>query len=60
MPVIDWMKKQGRFAHLFKGKRDDLLAEIQKDVDAEWASLLTKCEYTQKLAGITPKAEKAE
>lgn len=60
MPVSEWLKKQGRFAHLFKGKRDDLLAEIQKDIDADWAALLAKCEYTQKLAGVKPKTEKAE
>jgi len=42
-PVIDWMKKQTRFRHLFKPGNEELLAQIQEHVDAEWEKLLQKC-----------------
>ncbi len=43
-PVIDWLKKQGRFRHLFKAGNEEILAEIQKYVDEEWEKLLQKCQ----------------
>ena len=37
LPVEDYLKRQGRFAHLFTPQRDDaLLTEIQAKVDAYW------------------------
>ncbi len=37
VPVEEYLKKQGRFAHLFQPQRDEaLLAEIQARVDAYW------------------------
>ena len=37
LPVEDYLKKQGRFAHLFQPQRNDaLIAEIQARVDAYW------------------------
>ncbi len=45
-PVIDWMKKQGRFKHLFRPGHEALLAEIQANVDKEWERLLKKCGET--------------
>ena len=37
LPVEDYLKRQGRFAHLFTPQRDDaLLTEIQAMVDAYW------------------------
>lgn len=37
LPVEEYLKKQGRFAHLFFPQRNDaLLAEIQARVDAYW------------------------
>lgn len=44
--VIDWMKKQGRFKHLFRPGQEALLAEIQANVDKEWEKLLKKCGET--------------
>jgi pyruvate ferredoxin oxidoreductase beta subunit len=41
-PVADWMKKQGRFAHLFKGDHQDELERIQAYVDRKWDELLRK------------------
>lgn len=40
VPVEEYLKKQGRFAHLFAPQRDDaLIADIQARVDAYWAAL---------------------
>ena len=52
------MKKQGRFAHLFKGQRQDLIDEIQAEIDAKWDALLVRCEYTQKAAAETAEVTK--
>lgn len=39
-PVEEYLKLQGRFAHLFEPKRNDaLLEEIQSRVDAYWAAI---------------------
>jgi pyruvate ferredoxin oxidoreductase beta subunit len=43
--VIDWMKKQGRFKHLFTKKREPILKNIQEQVDKEWEALKKKCGY---------------
>ena len=40
LPVEEYLKKQGRFAHLFSPTRNEaLLAEIQDRVDAYWAGV---------------------
>ena len=40
VPVEEYLKKQGRFAHLFAPQRDEAtLAEIQAQVDAYWAGM---------------------
>ena len=40
LPVEDYLKKQGRFAHLFQPQRNEaLIAEIQARVDAYWAEV---------------------
>jgi pyruvate ferredoxin oxidoreductase beta subunit len=37
IPIEEYLKRQGRFAHLFKPKRDErLLAELQAKVDEYW------------------------
>ena len=44
LPAEEWMKFQGRFAHLFDGDgHPELVAEIQADVDREWEDLLIRC-----------------
>lgn len=40
----DWLKRQGRFKHLFDGKHDDLLADLQSEVDRNWEALKARCE----------------
>ncbi len=43
--VIDWMRKQGRFRHLFTEERKQLLEDIQNQVDKDWEILKKKCGY---------------
>lgn len=43
-PIIDWLKPQGRFKHLFdKAENKKVIERIQAGVDKEWAVLLKKC-----------------
>ena len=39
-PIADWMKKQGRFKHLFKPGNEHILETSQQYVDSEWEKLL--------------------
>jgi len=41
--LVAWLKRQGRFAHLFKPGNEDALANLQAWVDDEWEKLLRKC-----------------
>ncbi|MGB8951527.1 MAG: thiamine pyrophosphate-dependent enzyme [Candidatus Aminicenantales bacterium] len=38
-PVLEWLKTQGRFRHLFKEENTWMLEAIQKEVDRDWAEL---------------------
>ncbi|MFH1791969.1 MAG: pyruvate ferredoxin oxidoreductase, partial [Candidatus Omnitrophota bacterium] len=38
-PVVEFLKTQGRFKHLFKEENKPILDEVQKDVDKEWERL---------------------
>ncbi len=40
IPVVDFLKGQGRFKHLFSPENEGILKQIQADVDREWESLL--------------------
>jgi len=43
-PVEEYLKSQGRFAHLFKDeKTTEVLQTIQDNVDREWARILRLC-----------------
>jgi len=46
MPIADWMKKQGRFKHLFKPGNEHVLEFSQKWVDDEWTKLVRLEEST--------------
>lgn len=39
-PVLEWLKGQGRFRHLFKEENAPIIEEIQKQVDKDWEELL--------------------
>jgi len=43
-PITEWLKLQGRFAHLLKPGNEHIVEEIQKEVDRRWEELLKKCE----------------
>lgn len=38
-PIMDWVKPQGRFRHLFKEENAWVLEEFQRKVDEEWEEL---------------------
>ena len=42
-PLAPWLKRQGRFAHLFKPGNERVLENLQAWVDEEWEKLLRKC-----------------
>ena len=42
-PLIPWLKRQGRFAHLFKPGNEETLLNLEAWVDNEWEKLLRKC-----------------
>ena len=44
LPVEEFLKKQGRFAHMFKKGNDWMVDEAQEYVDKQWDKLLAKCE----------------
>ena len=45
-PIVDWLKLQGRFRHLFKPANEHMIEEIQADVDLRWERLLQRCGET--------------
>lgn len=42
-PYVEWLKPQGRFAHLFKRENAALLENLQAQVDERWEWLLSQC-----------------
>ena len=38
-PVLEWLKSQGRFRHLFKEQNAGMLEAIQREVDKDWEEL---------------------
>ena len=45
-PVEEWLKRQGRFRHLFKPENRHIVDEFQADVDRRWARRLRPVSYT--------------
>lgn len=43
LPVIEYLKPQGRFKHLFTDDNKHLIDNIQEDIDKRWEELLKKC-----------------
>lgn len=48
-PIIDFLKPQGRFKHLFAPEKEWMLKKIQEDIDHEW-ELLQKCSVVEEKA----------
>jgi pyruvate ferredoxin oxidoreductase beta subunit len=42
-PVVEWLKLQGRFRHLFKPQNEHMIDEMQAEVDRRWEHLLELC-----------------
>jgi len=43
LPITEFIKDQGRFAHLFKPGNEYLIEEMQNEVDRRWEALLKRC-----------------
>ena len=43
LPLVPWLKRQGRFAHLFKPGNEHILLSLEARVDDEWERLLRRC-----------------
>ena len=50
LPLDEWTKRQGRFAHLYKEENKPMLEQAQEDVDERWDELVERC-------GQTPSAQ---
>jgi len=46
-PILEWFKAQGRFKHLAKNDKEDILAWHQEQVETNWADLLEKEEASK-------------
>ncbi|MBR0410247.1 MAG: pyruvate ferredoxin oxidoreductase [Eubacterium sp.] len=42
LPIEDFLRPQGRFKHLFKPGKEQLIADIQAEVDRRWDDLLKR------------------
>ena len=43
LPLTEWLKTQGRFAHLFRPENKHIVEELQSRVDRDWQRLLERC-----------------
>ncbi len=43
LPVEEYLRKQGRFSHMFEKGNEWMIEEAQKYVDEKWDALLAKC-----------------
>jgi len=42
-PLVEFLKPQGRFKHLFTPENEHILKEMQDQVDRDWNALLKRC-----------------
>ena len=43
LPVEEWLKRQGRFRHLFRPENRHMIDKLQAEVDRRWERLLKLC-----------------
>ncbi|MEA3376903.1 MAG: thiamine pyrophosphate-dependent enzyme [Chloroflexota bacterium] len=43
LPIEEWLKRQGRFRHLFKPQNRHMIDKMQTEVDRRWEELLEWC-----------------
>ena len=49
-PLVEFLKSQGRFKHLFTDQNKHIIDELQKEVDDNWTRLENLCNSTCKVA----------
>jgi pyruvate ferredoxin oxidoreductase beta subunit len=59
-PIVDFLKPQGRFKHLFAPKNAWMLKKIQEEIDHDWELLQREAAVEKKLAHVEKKAEGEE
>jgi pyruvate ferredoxin oxidoreductase beta subunit len=42
-PITEWLKRQGRFRHLFRPENEGIIKRLQEKIDRDWEQLLRKC-----------------
>ena len=48
LPVMEWIKSQGRFKHLLLPENQGVVQNIQKEIDEQWKALKNKVEATNR------------
>ncbi|MFQ6091211.1 MAG: thiamine pyrophosphate-dependent enzyme [bacterium] len=48
LPLDEWTRGQGRFAHLYKEENQQILDQAQQVVDRQWKKLLIRCGQREK------------
>ncbi len=43
LPIEEWLKRQGRFRHLFRPQNRHLIDKMQEEIDRQWEELLERC-----------------
>jgi pyruvate ferredoxin oxidoreductase beta subunit len=56
VPIEEWLRPQGRFAHLLKPENRGEVAAIQRQVDAEWNALAARCQPGPTVGAAMPAA----
>lgn len=56
LPVTEFLKPQGRFAHFFKKGNEHLIEEFQKQVDEKWAQLVAKSKMWDNVTEVKKEA----
>jgi pyruvate ferredoxin oxidoreductase beta subunit len=52
-PLVDFLKAQGRFKHLFTPEHESVLARLQDEVDRDWAALEARTERVNSAKKVT-------
>jgi pyruvate ferredoxin oxidoreductase beta subunit len=59
-PIVEFLKPQGRFKHLFAPQNAWMLKKIQEEIDHDWELLQREAAVEKKLAQEDKKAEGEE
>lgn len=42
-PITEWLRSQGRFAHLLRSENEALVEQLQAEIDDAWKRLQRRC-----------------